>query len=116
MFPISPWPPTPTVGVSSSLSCSSLLTAGALSTRGSVPAKAQSSNQDIVRLACSIPHEQLLRTYRGWRPDRGAQISFIPKEPNFVGSGLPHVGPWDYIQTRADALVRPRATSRPRAR
>jgi hypothetical protein len=68
-------------------------------TRGSVPAKAQSSNQDIVRLACSIPHEQLLRTYRGWRPDRGAQISFIPKEPNFVGSGLPHVGPWDYIQT-----------------
>ena len=76
-----------------------LLSAGALSTRGSVPAKAQSSNQDIVRLACSIPHEQLLRTYRGWRPDRGAQISFIPKEPNFVGSGLPHVGPWDYIQT-----------------
>ena len=23
----------------------------------------------------------------------------MPKEPNFVGSGLPHVGPWDYIQT-----------------
>ena len=45
-----------------------------------------------------MPHEYLLRTWRGWRPDRGAELSFIPKEPNFVGSGLPHVGPWDYIQ------------------
>ena len=50
-------------------------------------------------MACSLPHEQLLRIWRGWRPDRGAQLSFVPKEPNFVGSGLPHVGPWDYIQT-----------------
>ena len=49
--------------------------------------------------ACSLPHDQLLRIWRGWRPDRGAQLSFVPKEPNFVGSGLPHVGPWDYIQT-----------------
>ena len=67
--------------------------------RSAQPAKAQSSNEDLVTLACSIPHEHLLRTFRGWRPDRGAQISFIAKEPNFVGSGLPHVGPWDYIQT-----------------
>ncbi len=63
------------------------------------PASAQGTDQDLEQLACSIPHEQLLRTWRGWRPDRGAQIAFIPKEPNIVGSGLPHVGPWDYIQT-----------------
>ena len=44
------------------------------------------------------PHEFLLRTWRGWRADRGAQLSYIPLEPNFVGSGLPHVGPWDYVE------------------
>jgi len=62
-------------------------------------ARAQASSEDLLEVACSLPHEQLLRIWRGWRPDRGAQISFVPKEPNFVGSGLPHVGPWDYIQT-----------------
>ena len=36
--------------------------------------------------------------WRGWNPDRGAQLSWFPDEPDFVGSGLPHVGPWDYIQ------------------
>ncbi|MET0800678.1 MAG: alkaline phosphatase family protein [Actinomycetota bacterium] len=62
-------------------------------------AQAQAVPRDLVKIACGLPHEQLLRTWRGWRPDRGAQLSFVPKEPNFVGSGLPHVGPWDYIQT-----------------
>jgi len=49
-------------------------------------------------LACSIPHEWLLRTWRGWRPDRSADIQILPKEYDFVGSGLPHVGPWPYAQ------------------
>ena len=62
-------------------------------------ARAQSGSRDPAAVACALPHEQLLRTWRGWRADRGAQLSFVPKEPNFVGSGLPHVGPWDYIQT-----------------
>jgi len=74
------------------------IVATALLERPSAPARASSSDQDLVKTACSLPHEYLLRTWRGWRPDRGAQLSFIPKEPNFVGSGLPHVGPWDYIQ------------------
>ncbi len=56
------------------------------------------SDADLAQIACSLPREYLLRTWRGWRPDRGAQISFIAKEPDFVGSGLPHVGPWPYIQ------------------
>lgn len=70
----------------------------AMLTRPSTPAMAQSGQADLVQVACSLPHEQLLRIWRGWRPDRGAQLSFVPDEPNFVGSGLPHVGPWDYIQ------------------
>jgi hypothetical protein len=61
-------------------------------------ARAQSTDADLIQLACSIPHEYLLRTWRGWRPDRGAQLSYIPQKPNFVGSGLPHVGPWDYVE------------------
>jgi len=49
-------------------------------------------------LACALPHEWLLRTWRGYRDDRSAEIQILPLEPNFVGSGLPHVGPWDYAQ------------------
>jgi hypothetical protein len=59
---------------------------------------ADSTDAAIRARACSVPHSYLLRTLRGWSPDRGAEISWIPKEPDFVGSGLPHVGPWDYIQ------------------
>lgn len=53
---------------------------------------------NLQELACSLPHEWLLRTWRGWRQDRGAEIQMIPKEYDFVGSGLPHVGPWPYVQ------------------
>jgi hypothetical protein len=61
-------------------------------------ARAQTGDDDLVELACSLPHEYLLRTWRGWSPDRAAQLTFIPQEPDFVGSGLPHVGPWDYLE------------------
>lgn len=50
------------------------------------------------QLACSLPHEWLLRTWRGNRLDRGPELQILPIEPNFVGSGLPHVGPWAYAQ------------------
>jgi hypothetical protein len=62
------------------------------------PASAQAGDADLVKAACSLPKEYLLRTWRGWSPDRGAELSWIPEEPDFVGSGLPHVGVWDYIQ------------------
>ncbi len=48
--------------------------------------------------ACSLPHEWLLRIWRGYRADRGAEIQMLPHEYDFVGSGLPHVGPWPYVQ------------------
>jgi hypothetical protein len=65
-------------------------------TPASAPARA--TDEDLVEAACAVPEPYLLRTLLGWDPDRGAELSWIPAEPDFVGSGLPHVGPWDYIQ------------------
>jgi hypothetical protein len=64
----------------------------------SAPAPAAQSDQDLINLACSIPHRYLVRTWNGFSPDRGPELTAIPAEPNFMGAGLPHVGPWDYIQ------------------
>jgi hypothetical protein len=61
-------------------------------------APAASSDQDLIGLACGLPHDYLLRNWYGYSPDRGPEITAIPAEPNFMGAGLPHVGPWDYIQ------------------
>lgn len=54
--------------------------------------------QDLIDRACTVSLDLLERSWRGWEPDRGADLSWFPDEPDFVGSGLPHVGPWDYIQ------------------
>lgn len=71
-------------------------TGNGIPTKGSpVPAVEPRS---LEALACSLPHEWLLRTWRGYRPDRSAEIQILPIEPNYVGSGLPHVGPWPYAQ------------------
>ncbi len=64
----------------------------------STPADLANPNAGPVALACSMPHEWLLRTWRGNRDDRSAEIQILPIEPNYVGSGLPHVGPWPYAQ------------------
>ncbi len=48
--------------------------------------------------ACAMPHEQLVRVWRGTDPQRSGQIVFVPQEPNFVGTNFPHSGPWDYLQ------------------
>jgi Type I phosphodiesterase / nucleotide pyrophosphatase len=52
----------------------------------------------LERAACSLPHEQLLRVWRGTDPERSGQIVFVADEPNFVGTSFPHSGPWDYLQ------------------
>ena len=57
-----------------------------------------STSGDLADVACSIPHEWLLRTWRGNMQGRSAELQILPIEPNFVGSGLPHVGPWAYAQ------------------
>lgn len=48
--------------------------------------------------ACAMPHEQLVRVWRGTDPQRSGQIAIVPQEPNFLGSNFPHSGPWDYLQ------------------
>jgi len=63
-----------------------------------VAATSSASEADLIRSTCALPKQWLLRTWRGWTADRGPEIQMIPKEPNFVGSGLPHVGPWNYVQ------------------
>ncbi len=48
--------------------------------------------------ACAMPHQQLLRVWRGTYPGRSGQILLVPREPNFLGSNFPHSGPWAYLQ------------------
>jgi hypothetical protein len=50
------------------------------------------------QVACGLPHEWLLRTWRGWRADRGGEVQILPREFSLIDPGLPHVGPWDYAQ------------------
>ena len=64
-------------------------------TSGGQPAAAPKA---LAKAACAVPHEQLLRVWRGTDPERSGQIVFVPQEPNFVGSNFPHSGPWDYLQ------------------
>jgi hypothetical protein len=72
--------------------------AGPTSPPASEPSATGLATGDLADLACSLPHEWLLRTWRGDQADRSAELQILPIEPNFVGSGLPHVGPWDYAQ------------------
>ena len=37
---------------------------------------------NLMRVACSMPHEWLQRIWNGYRPDRSAQIQLVPKQPN----------------------------------
>jgi hypothetical protein len=50
------------------------------------------------KIACRVPHELLLRIWRGTRPDRSGEIQMVTQEPDFVAGGLTHAGPWDYVQ------------------
>lgn len=58
---------------------------------------AQTSRQSaLADAACALAGEQILRVWRGTRADRSGDIQYVPREPNFLGGGLPHAGPWDY--------------------
>jgi hypothetical protein len=64
----------------------------------SLPAAPAHAATDFAAVACSLPHDQLVRVWRGTEPDRSGQILVVPQEPNFLGSNFPHSGPWDYLQ------------------
>jgi type I phosphodiesterase/nucleotide pyrophosphatase len=49
-------------------------------------------------VACGMPRDWLQRTVNGYRPDRSGEIQLLPLEPNVLGSGLPHAGPWQELQ------------------
>lgn len=57
-----------------------------------------SAHATFVEEACAVPRELLLRIWRGYRSDRGGDIQLLPLEPNYVGGGFSHSGPWDYLQ------------------
>jgi type I phosphodiesterase/nucleotide pyrophosphatase len=69
-----------------------------LVTASAVPVASGAADADLAAIACSMPHAWLLRTWRGYRADHSGNLQILAREPNFVGSGLPHVGPWDYVQ------------------
>ncbi len=48
--------------------------------------------------ACAMPHEQLLRVWRGTRIGASGNVQIVPAEPNYLGAGFSHAGPWDYVQ------------------
>jgi hypothetical protein len=50
----------------------------------------------MVEMACALPRRWIRRIARGYHPQRSGEIQILPKAPNFVGDGLPHVGPWDH--------------------
>ncbi|MDQ3985411.1 MAG: alkaline phosphatase family protein [Actinomycetota bacterium] len=61
---------------------------------------AQDLNSSIVERACRLPKDQLLRIWRGHDPDLAEDITYVPREPNFIGTFdvVSHTGPWDYVQ------------------
>jgi hypothetical protein len=65
---------------------------------GLVPAAAQQASVDFIQVACSLPHQQLLRIWRGTALDRSGDVIIVPQQPNFLGSNYPHSGPWNYLQ------------------
>jgi hypothetical protein len=79
--------------------------AGACTTSGAGQEPSQAGERDrvplhrLVRRACAqVPHDALLRTWRGTRLDRSGDIQIIPFEPDFVNGGLTHATPFDHTQ------------------
>jgi hypothetical protein len=52
----------------------------------------------LTRVACGLPQAWLVRMWRGYSPQRSGELQILPKVPNFVGAGLPHVGPWEFTE------------------
>jgi hypothetical protein len=77
---------------------------GAAAAPGGSPALADSSQQQkdemdaLVKAACTIPRTQLVRMWRGTRPDWGGDLLMLPEYPDFVSGGISHAGPWNYLQ------------------
>jgi hypothetical protein len=53
---------------------------------------------ELAGVACGLPKTWLVRIWRGYSPERSGELQMLPRVPNFVGSGLPHVGPWSFTE------------------
>jgi hypothetical protein len=71
---------------------------GGAAAAGSPSARGSDDARTFADIACGLPHDWLLRTWRGWRADRGGELQILPREYSLIDPGLPHVGPWDYAQ------------------
>ena len=48
--------------------------------------------------ACALPPRELLRVWQGTKLPARGEIQLVAAEPDYVGGGLSHAGPWDYVQ------------------
>jgi hypothetical protein len=91
------------------MAASALLLAAACSGPGAPPQPGGEGGGSVAPLppglasqaavACALPEGQLERIRSGYDPDRSGDIVVVPKEPSYLeGGGLPHSGPWDYLQ------------------
>lgn len=48
--------------------------------------------------ACGVPDEWLLRMWRGHMDQISGEVQLLVNQPDYIGGGLPHVGPWPYVQ------------------
>jgi hypothetical protein len=48
--------------------------------------------------ACDLPPRQLLRVWEGTKVPASGEIQIVAAEPDYVGGGLSHAGPWNYVQ------------------
>jgi hypothetical protein len=85
-------------------SAAAALFAACTGSTGGPSAPTRSSGPSLIRpgdpmydLVCGLPQKLTRRIANGYHPERSAELQILPKAPNFVGDGLPHVGPWDYV-------------------
>jgi hypothetical protein len=48
--------------------------------------------------ACDLPPRELVRVWEGTKTPASGEIQIVAAEPDYVGGGLSHAGPWDYVQ------------------
>ena len=70
---------------------------GAPSTKPS-PTPVRLAGGPLARAACSLPHRELLRIWRGFDPRRSGELQLVPEGANIVGPGFPHAGATDTLQ------------------
>jgi hypothetical protein len=76
-----------------------LVLVGAFASNIAGAASSSSGENDVlVKAACSLTKDELVRIDRGVMPGRSGQILIVAREPDFVGANYPHSGPWNYLQ------------------